>query len=424
MKDHSNTPLSVKKINALKPKPAPFRIPDYPHTGLNVSVLVSGSKKWVFAFTSPLTKKRLYWSFASYPACELAEARQRANEYRQQVKDGTDPRQQHRKLIAEQLKKNALLTVDDLFLKLYVPDLKLDGKTSANSVQSLYERHIKPLVGHIKACDIDLDTAVYMLSTIGEKTGPHVERKARSYCLTAWKTGMNIRASTRWKKSGLEFGIISNPFLQIAPPKGSDTVDERCLTKDELIHVWHGLKPVYIDDQLILAVKFLFSTGQRVEETLNARWADFDLTEKLWSIPWATRKTRHKVKTDHIVPLTDFHLNLLKKIKIFAGNSGFLFPEKSGEKSRSRSVLGLGIKRFCADTGCEHFAPKVARKVFKTLGGQHVKIPKEWRDKLQGHSVEDVSSRHYDRYDYLDEKREAMKQWTDWLAQGTTRVNT
>jgi len=414
-KDHHSKPLSVKQINSLKKCATPYRVPDYPHVGLNLSVLVSGSKKWVFAFTHPITKKRQYWSFGDYPSIELSEARRRANDYRQQVTDGLDPRQQHKKTISEQQKKNALLTVDDLFLRLYVPDLEIDKKTSAGAVRALYIRHIKPHIGHLKAADVDLDVATHMLSSIGEKS-VHVERKARSFCLTAWRLGLSLRGNTRWKKSGMEFAITVNPFLEIAPPKGADTVDERCLSKEELIHVWQGLNTEYLDEQLVLAMRFLFATGQRLTETLHAKWDDFDLIEKTWTIPWATRKTRNKIKTDHIIPLTDFHLNILKQIKIFSKESEYIFPDKTGEKPRSRSILGKGVTRFCKDAGMVHFAPKVSRKVFKTLGGQHVKIPKDLRDKLQGHSVEDISSKHYDKYNYLDEKREAMEKWTDWLA--------
>ena len=38
------------------------------------------------------------------------------------------------------------------------------------------------------------------------------------------------------------------------------------------------------------------------------------------------------------------------------------------------------------------------------------------RDRLQNHSkVSDVSTRHYDRYDYLSERRAAMAKWAAYL---------
>ncbi len=42
-------------------------------------------------------------------------------------------------------------------------------------------------------------------------------------------------------------------------------------------------------------------------------------------------------------------------------------------------------------------------------------ISKELRDRIQGHAMTDVSSKHYDRYDYLKEKRSGMAIWNDEL---------
>jgi len=42
-------------------------------------------------------------------------------------------------------------------------------------------------------------------------------------------------------------------------------------------------------------------------------------------------------------------------------------------------------------------------------------ISKELRDRIQNHSLTDVSSKHYDRYDYMKEKRHGLKVWNDYL---------
>ena len=46
----------------------------------------------------------------------------------------------------------------------------------------------------------------------------------------------------------------------------------------------------------------------------------------------------------------------------------------------------------------------------KTLAGA-AGISKEDGDRLQNYAKGDVSSKHYDRYDYLSEKRAAMAKW-------------
>ena len=42
-------------------------------------------------------------------------------------------------------------------------------------------------------------------------------------------------------------------------------------------------------------------------------------------------------------------------------------------------------------------------------------ISKADRDRYHGHALTDVSSRHYDRHDYMDEKREVVSRWEIYL---------
>ena len=42
-------------------------------------------------------------------------------------------------------------------------------------------------------------------------------------------------------------------------------------------------------------------------------------------------------------------------------------------------------------------------------------IPKEIRDRLQNHALQDVSSKHYDRWNYMVEKRAGMAKWDKFV---------
>jgi hypothetical protein len=44
-------------------------------------------------------------------------------------------------------------------------------------------------------------------------------------------------------------------------------------------------------------------------------------------------------------------------------------------------------------------------------------LDKDIRDRLQNHSLHDISSKHYDRYSYLREKRDAIARWDRYLRQ-------
>ena len=42
-------------------------------------------------------------------------------------------------------------------------------------------------------------------------------------------------------------------------------------------------------------------------------------------------------------------------------------------------------------------------------------VSTEMRDRLQNHKRAGVSAKHYDRYDYIQEKREIISQWEEKL---------
>jgi hypothetical protein len=46
-------------------------------------------------------------------------------------------------------------------------------------------------------------------------------------------------------------------------------------------------------------------------------------------------------------------------------------------------------------------------------------LSKSIRDRLQNHALNDVSSKHYDRYEYLPEKRKALEAWESHLIYST-----
>ena len=54
------------------------------------------------------------------------------------------------------------------------------------------------------------------------------------------------------------------------------------------------------------------------------------------------------------------------------------------------------------------------RRTWKTLAGK-AGLSKEIRDRLQNHTLQDVSSKSYDRWNYMPEKRAAMKKWNAFV---------
>jgi hypothetical protein len=54
------------------------------------------------------------------------------------------------------------------------------------------------------------------------------------------------------------------------------------------------------------------------------------------------------------------------------------------------------------------------RRTFKTLAGK-AGVSKEIRDRLQNHALQDVSSKNYDGWNYMPEKRAGMPRWDKFV---------
>ena len=54
------------------------------------------------------------------------------------------------------------------------------------------------------------------------------------------------------------------------------------------------------------------------------------------------------------------------------------------------------------------------RRTWKTLAGK-AGVSKDIRDRIQNHALHDVSSKSYDRWTYMPEKREGIGKWDQFV---------
>lgn len=444
--------LTDIKVRALKPGTSVKRLRDNSADpllrGFGVLVTPAGGKSFFLAYTSPETNARRYLNLGAYSAVSLAEARERAREARKLVGRGIDPIEECARI--EQAEKEdaeraaALGTVSQLF-EFYIADLEADQKRSAKDVRAAYDRDIGPVLGHLKAGDVTADQCADLLTDIATGSRPayacgqsqrqrkpsaRLADQTRSYLHAAFEFGRAAKKMPRWRRKVPTFDIGHNPVADIRKAAPGSRARDRFLDKNEFRTFWvsigesreinikGGKKEVSLDPLTALALKFSAATGQRVEEVLGARWDEFDLAEKLWSIPGERRKMRRKNREPHIVPLADLHLQLLKEIRELSP-TGYLFPKLKRDDSdpdmpRPTTSLAQAVRRFCARTDMTPFQPRDLRRTWKTLAGA-AGIDLELRNRIQGHALQDVASVHYDRYAYLREKRHAMEKWAIWL---------
>jgi integrase len=145
----------------------------------------------------------------------------------------------------------------------------------------------------------------------------------------------------------------------------------------------------------------------------------------LWELPsWRTKNGK-----PHVVPLIPLVAQLLDDLRAHTGASQYLFPKRqNAAEPMELGTISKVIAQFCEtiDTNGHKiegqagakpftkFTPRDLRRTCKTRMGE-IGILKRIRDRLHNHALQDVSSKHLDRYDYLAEKRQAMQTWGGYL---------
>ena len=164
------------------------------------------------------------------------------------------------------------------------------------------------------------------------------------------------------------------------------------------------------------AVMLRIATGQRSEEILRIsrrKGEGVGFHDKsAGTIEWPETKNG----LAHVIPIPRQAAEILALLEMTPSRSGLYFPNLSDPK-RPATAGGLlcVIERFMkAHPAFDPFEPRDLRRTWKTLAGK-AGVSKVDRDLNFEPQQGRVSSRHYDRYNSLDEKRDAMRTWEKFL---------
>lgn len=412
--------LQAKTISAAKPGANTWRLRDAKGgvKGLGVTIAPSGKKTFFLGYTSPIDGKRKQVAIGDAKVMSLSEARDRGRELRALVNGGKDPAHDKKQAVAQNIAARQQGTLADL-MNFYAQKLEVEGKRTAKEVRRITAKDVPKALLETRADQITKDDILDILAPIVDRGAPVHADNVRTYMRAAFEFGIHAPDMPRWRSKAPCFGLQLNPVATTRKATNAKPVGHRVLSKDEINALWHTND---LSEQMLLALKMLLATGQRVEEVLGSTWDEFDLEQKLWTIPGERRKTRNKTIEPHLVPLTSLHIALLEAIKEEQRAkrlqaSRYLFPARGPEdKPRRFDSLTSSVSKFVKKSGMKSFSPRDIRRTFKTRAGE-AGIDLELRNRLQGHAMTDVGSVHYDRYGYMKEKRAAMEVWAGHLAE-------
>ncbi len=419
--------LTSKQISSFKPKNNHYYKWDKTNERgmgrLGIHIIKSGTK--VFKFRFFVNEKAVFIKIGTFPQVSLSIAREKAKLYSLMLDKGLDPKdeieKQQRAKEEQQKAESQKATLKDLFDS-HRDKKKAGEKRQADIDLEILEKEIYPYISpDTKAKDVTTEEIVCILRKIIDRGATTKSNKVRSILHAAFNYGLKHDNDPAKKSTVGKFDLSHNPVTAIPKQTEAEKVGNHFLEPEELFkllyeleHRTHDLK-MHQNARNIMRLCFYLG-GQRPNEVCSIKWSDINHQEMTVTLPGKITKN----KRDLVIALTKSSYNLLTKNQN-TSQSEYVFPKTTDPSAPTPlNTISQAVGRYRERSGLRTFTARDFRRTFKTLTG-HLGISKELRDRIQGHAMNDVSSKHYDRYDYLSEKREAMTLWCEYLDNGISK---
>jgi integrase len=387
--------LSEVKVRRARRRTKPYKL--YDGDGLYLLVHPNGSRYWRIKYRIA-GKERLY-AVGLYPDVGLAKARESADKARRLITSGVDPVHERRAQRASSAAESAQ-TFKALAEEWIESRANEWSPSYADAVRSSLAANLYPLVGALPIRSVTVP-ALRDALLLMEKRGTLVAlRKARM-----WASGVFRYAIATGRAD-------SDPA---APLRGTFKAHKGkhfpALTEpDDLGQLLASIDGYDGSPVTRSALKLLAYTFVRTGELRGAEWSEIDLDNGVWSIPAERMKTR----VPHVVPLSRQAVQLFGELKELTGNSRWVFPNERrrlqpmSENTVLYALYRLGYHGRATGHGFRASASTLLNKL-----GFNADVV----ERQLAHQEQNKVRAAYHREKYINERREMMQRWADYIDQ-------
>lgn len=389
----SKTEFTSPMLRALSVQQKRLELFDARESGLGIRVSHSGKKTFFYRYRFAGKARR--YTIGNFPGLSLAEARKEAQKLKLFILQGIDPQQEKIHARQRRIDNPDFRWLADSYAQIHLPGL---APSTRKEYQRIIDRELLPAFGELQLERIERFHVIELLDTIGYRR----KSKIMANRVKAVISSMFSFALGR--------GVIDQNPISGIRWKHSETKRDRMYTREELRLIWEAFEQQKPEVQMLL--KFLLLCGQRSAETRRMQWKDVQFTRELWEIP----KGQTKSKRAHLVPLSQRCIELLTELRLLTGHSEFVFASPKDD-SKPLEHLQKAAARIRQVTGIADFRIHDLRRTMASYTAQ-LGTDRTVLGKLLNHrglSGDNQVTAIYDRYDYLQEQRNAMNRWHGFL---------
>ena len=299
---------------------------------------------------------------------------------------------------ARDAKENTL----ESLLARYCDHLEHLERSAHKDARSIFKLHIFdawPKIAGLPANQVTGEQIADMMRRLLEKGKGRTSNKLRSYVRSAYQTARASRSKASVPVEFKGYNVTHNPASDTEPDESQNKPDKNPLNAAELRIYWQAIKAMPGIKGAALRLHLL-TGAQRIEQLVKLRTINVsDSTILLFD----GKGRPGKAPRPHTLPLIDSAAAALCACK---PQGVFALSTDAGETHIAATTLSNWAADVASDIPA--FATKRIRSGVETLLAS-ARVASEIRGRLQSHGISGVQSRHYDAYDYLDEKRQALK---------------
>lgn len=265
--------------------------------GLYLRVRDTGSKTWLFYYTSPVTGKRPRITIGSYPAITLSKAREEAAKYQLIVDKGKDPQiEEEQEELLSTIGGERPRTVEDLFKRWSTDWLDTNHENEGAYTKGMINRHVLPLIGKVELDRLRSSQIVAVLTPL-KNSG---KARTAGVVLSSLRQMFAHAIENDWMQ-GDPSAAIKKAKWDTSRPR------ERVLTDEEVTILASKIPNADLPEAIECGIWIMLSCMTRVEETGLAQLKHIDFKKKTWFIPKENQKeTNGRPPKDYLVHLSPF----------------------------------------------------------------------------------------------------------------------
>ena len=398
--------VKLTELKAKNIKPGDRNIPDGTVVGLRLEASIAkGRGKWILRYVSPETNKRRDMGLGVYPAVSITDARKAAIEARELIRNGQDPIKARNADKAARKVDAQNLTFEQATYNVH-KSLKLGWANARHRTEWLnsLKRFVFPKLGRRAVKELKARDFADALCTIWiDKPDTASRVKQRCSVVMDWCVAQEMCDSN-------PVGVVG----KLLPKQQSK--------RDRVVHQpsmsWTEV-PSFIDEVLHngktnlskLMLEFLILTASRSGELRGMIWDEIDFDKAVWTVP----ANRMKTKVQHRVPLSVRAVEILKVQQSKADHPTLVFPSTKG-KVPSDMIL----TKFLRDHGITSSEPgRIAtahgfRSSFRNWASENG-YPRDYAERALAHTILNQVEAAYHTTDLLDQRRDMMEQWAQYV---------